>query len=41
MKHIKIFEQYTIDLDNGEIPEEYAKMIISKFILIIYELLLH
>ncbi len=32
MKIRKFFEQYELDLDNGEIGEEYAKMIISKFI---------
>lgn len=29
---IKKFENYTIDIDGGEISEEYAKLIISKFI---------
>jgi hypothetical protein len=29
---IKKFENYDIDIENGEIPEEYAKLIISKYI---------
>jgi hypothetical protein len=32
MENIKKFEKYTIDIDLGEIGEEYAKYIISKFI---------
>lgn len=29
---IKKFEKYNIDIENGDIPEEYAKLIISAYI---------
>ena len=32
MKSIKKFEEYELDVDGGEIAEEYAKVIISKYI---------
>jgi len=32
MKSIKKFEEYELDVDGGEIAEEYVKLIISEFI---------
>jgi deoxyxylulose-5-phosphate synthase len=29
---IKKFEKYNIDIENGDIPEEYAKLIVSQYI---------